>query len=271
MCIATSQAVAKVCEPAASGLSALSIIDPDDLSQQPVWFRNPNIDSLSFKSGKAAYNFEADRLTARLTDKTTTADRAGDRIDYLLQARVSGISPDVELFRAKLMNRRVHVAATYQSGDRRLLPYMRLSADGDSGDRSNRNAYSFQGTLRLLKPAPFIGTSFNVIDGPYVPPDGGSGSGGIQVSNITTTASTYTYQVPAGKLLAYVWIVSDEAQNPQLGLTVSGDELGGPYPLDADQYAIMGSGLLRPVTATNIYFSGLAGTNTIEIWLLSGS
>lgn len=261
----------RACAPAASGLSALSIIDPDDLTQQPVWFRNPSVASLSFKSGKAAYNFEADRLTARLTDRTITSDRAGDRIEYLLQARVSGITPDIELFRAKMLNRRVHVAATYQSGGLRLLPYMRLSADGDSGDRSNRNGYAFSGSLKLLKPAPFIGASFNVIDGPYIPPDGGSGSGGVQVTNITTTSSTYTYQVPAGKLLAYVWLVSDEAQTPKLGLTAGGDELGGPYPLDADQYAIMGCGLLRPVSATNIYFSGLSGTNTIEIWLLSGS
>lgn len=271
MCIATLHAIEK-CSAPPPGISSLALIDPDDLNKQPVWYRTPSIDSLDFKSGKAAYIFEADRLTARITSRTSIADISGDRVDYLLQARVSGISAEVDLLRQKLLNRRVHVAATYQSGLQRFLPWMRLSADGDSGDRSNRNAYSFSGSLRLSRITPFLQAEFNLIGGPYVPPDPGSGSsGGITVIPITTTDSDYTYQVPAGKLLAYVWIVSDEAQVVSLGTTASGAELGGPVPLDADQAGILGSGLLRPTSNTNVYLSGLAGTNSIEIWLLSAS
>jgi hypothetical protein len=38
--------------------------------------------------------------------------------------------------------------------------------------------------------------------------------------------------------------------------------------LDANQPGLFGSNMLRPTAPTNIYFTGLQGSNTIEIWLL---
>lgn len=268
MCVATLHAITKACQFTPPGLKALSVIDPDDLNQQPVWFRTPNLASLNFKSGKAAYTFEADRLTARLTDRTVDTARAGDYIDYLLQARVSGISAETELFRAKMLNRRVHVAATYQNDLQRVVPYMRLMADADSGDKSNRNAYSFRGAARLLKPAPFIDASFDVIGGPYVPPDTGSSVGGVTIVEQSTSSSTFTYNVPAGKWLVGWEVGSDEDQNVSLGITSGGAELGGPVLIPENEIWT-GQGNMTPTnTSFNIYFSGMAGTNTIKLWLL---
>lgn len=268
MSAATLHAVTKACQKPASGLKAIAIIEPTDLSAQPVWYLEPTIDSLSFKPGKAAFSFDADRLTARLTDKTITSDSPGDRFEYLLQATVSGIRPEIEFLRAKIRNRRYHVVVTYQDDKMRFLPFMRLSADGDSGDRSNRNAYAFSGLMRMHRPAPYLNETFDVIGGPYIPPTVPGTSGGVTKVELDTSDSTYTYNIPSGRWLVGWEVTGDAAQSVSLGLTASGNELGGPVDLLSGQTWV-GQGNMTPTdTSFNVYFSGLSGNNTLKLWLL---
>lgn len=268
MSAATLHAVTKACQKPAAGLKALAIIEPTDLAAQPVWYLEPSIDSLSFLPDKAAYAFEADRLTARLTEKTPTNDRHGDKFEYLLQAFVSGMRPDIELYRAKIRNRRYHVVATYQNDLQRFLPFMRLSADGDSGDRSSKNGYSFSGTMRMHRPAPYLDATFDVIGGPYVPPGGGS-SGDATLVTITTIEEDYTYSVPSGKWVAGIEVRSSDAQTLSMGTSPGGEDISGmAVPLDALQAYVLNGGMFDTFGSQTIYFSGLEGTNTIKIWLL---
>lgn len=255
-------AVIKACQKPAGGLKAIAIIEPTDLAVQPVWYLEPNIPELEFLADKSAYAFLADRFTARLTDKTVTGDRQGDRFEYLLQAFVSGIRPEIELLRAKIRNRRYHVVATYQDDTRRFLPWMRISADGDSGDRSNKNGYSFTGTMRMHRPAPYLDATFTLPIGPstMVP--------GTIVHSDTTTSSTWSYEIPADRLLVVVFVFSSSTQEVSLGTTAGGTELGGPAYIPGSQYGLLGSNNLRTTAATTIYLSGLVGSNTIEVWTL---
>lgn len=268
MSAATLHAVTKACQKPAPGLKAIAIIEPTDLSAQPVWYLEPSIASLSFLPGKAAFSFDADRLTARLTDKTATNERHGDRFDYLLQAFVSGVRPEVEFLRAKIRNRRYHVVVTYQDDTMRFLPFMRLSADGDSGDRSSKNGYSFTGTLRMHRPAPYLEATFDIIGGPYVPPTLPGAGGSVTIVELTATDDTYTYNIASGAWLVGWEITGDENQSVSLGLTASGSELGGPVDMLSGQTWV-GQGNMTPTnTSFNIYFSGLAGNNNIKLWLL---
>lgn len=268
MSVATLHAVVKACQKPAAGLKALAVVDPLDLDTQPAWHLEPTIASLDFLPGKAAFAFQADQITARLSDKTNISAPAGDMIDYFLQARVSGISPEMEYFRAKLLNRRVHIVATYQNDLQRFVPYMRIYADGDSGSSGNRNAYAFAGVARLHKPAPFLEATFDVISNyePSAPP---TTEGVVTVVEITTTDPTYTYVIPVDRWLDGIELLSGTAQTIKIGTTIGGEELSGmPVTLDAAQPFVLNGAILDTFNSHNIYFSGLEGTNTIRIWLL---
>ena len=266
MSFAELHAIQKACLKPAPGLLALAMVDPNDLETQPDWLQKPTISDLAFKPGKAAYAIEPDRLTARLVDKTDTRNRSGDYVEYLLTAIVSGITPSIEWIRAKLLNRRVHIIVTYQNGDQRFIPYMRLSADGDSGDKSNPQRYSFSGSVRLSKIAPYFNGTFPVIGGSGSGTPGTSVSDGEMVMDVfSTSSSTSTFSLPANVLLTAIYLKSNAVQNPQIGLTPGGDELGGPQSLAAgDPYTFAQA--FRSTEATTIYFSGLAGSNSIEVW-----
>lgn len=269
MSAATIHAVTKACQKTASGLKALAIIEPADLVVQPTWYLEPTIEDLQFISGKAAYAFEPDRLTARLTSRPITGDRAGDRFEYNLQAFVSGVRPEIELYRAIIRNRRYHVVATYQNDRQRFLPWMRLSADEDSGDKNNKNGYAFTGTMRMHRPAPYLNGTFDVIGGPYVPPGGSGGDGSATVITISTTGSTYTYTVPAGKWISGIEVRSTDAQTISIGTSPGGEDLSGmPVPLTDLQAYVLNGGILDTFSPQTIHFSGLEGTNIIKIWLL---
>lgn len=262
--------VEKACDWVPGGLQTLKLVDPRDLVTQPTWNIAASVGELDFKPGKSAYIFEQDRIGGRLEDETDVSNPAGDFVTYRLSATVRKIRPDVEAFRAKLLNRRIHVVATYQDDQQRFVPYMRLFAKSDSGDRpSSRNGYSFQGLTRVILPGPGIGGNVATGGG-----DGGTDPeaptvAGAQVVVITTSASSYTYTIPTGSWLVGWEVRGSADQSVSLGLTVGGNELGGPIDLTALQVWPGAGNQIPSFFNTNIYFSGLTGTNTIKIWLIS--
>jgi len=262
----TLHALERSCSRIPGAIKQIVIIDPDDLIGVPAYYLIPNVNDLSFKTGKSAWAFRHDRFRGRLNDNTITDDEAGDFFEYTLTATVRNIRLDVEWLRAKLMNRRVHAVATYANGAQRFLPWIRLSAASDSGDSPTaRNQYSFRGVCRMDRPAPFINAIIEGTPGEpgdYQPPTQGAGP-----DVINTSAQSYTYKVPAGRLVTAIWILSNQAQTVQIGLAPGGEELG-MIELLPNEPGLLGSNILRPITDTNIYFTGLQGSNTIEVWLL---
>lgn len=229
----------------------------------------PSVEELDFSPGKGAYEFEPKRFAARLSDDTLLNADAGDYFEYSLEVSARKVSIEMELLRAKMVNRAFHVIATYYDDSRRCVTNMRFSAKGDSGGApSEFNGYKVVAKSRLDKPAPYIGGEVNVIGGPYepsTPPDLGSG---VQIVPITATDATYTYEIPTGKWLVGWEVRSTDAQSPRLGTTPGGSELGEAGSVAALETWIGQGNMLPTWTATNIYFSGLTGTNSIKLWLL---
>lgn len=262
-------AIERSCTRTSGGLKTLVLIDPADLTEQPAWHLSPNIADISFAPGKAAYVFQHKRFTARLEDDTPT-DAAGDYFTYRLTAFIRVIRGEVELLRAKLINRRIHVVVTYMNGEQRFLPYLRLTGKGDSGATYGKDApgVNFTGVMRLLKPAPFVAGTFDVIGGPYVPPESG-GTGTVTLVELSTEDGTFSYTVPTGKWISGLEIRSTDAQTIKVGTTAGGEELSGmPVALDALTPFVLNGAILDTFSAHTIYFSDLAGTNSIRIWLL---
>jgi hypothetical protein len=259
----------RVCIRTPGSLKRLVLIDPLDLASQPDWHLIPSVAALDFLPGKGGYEFSAKRLNGRLSDNTNTGNDAGDFFEYTLDARVRTVSIETEYLRAKWRNRRIHVHATYYDDSERLVPNMRLTAKGDSADRpAGFNGYSISGTGQLDKPAPFLAATPSVIGGPYIPPTPEDLGSGVQIVPITATGSTYTYEIPMGKWLVGWEVRSTSAQTPKLGTTPGGNELGESLALLALETWIGQGNMLPTWSATNIYFSGLAGTNSIQLWLL---
>lgn len=261
--------VERACLAVPGGLKKLVLVDPRDLATQPRWNIAQDAGELDFLPGKSAYTFENDRLSARLTGDTTVSQSGGDFLEYRLTANVRAIRSTVESLRAKLINRRIHVVATYRDNLQRFLPYMRLYAGDDSGTRfGDRQGYTFQGVTRLLSPGPGIGGNIETALPPVTDPGTPDPGTGATLIELSVTTSTYTYTIPAGKWLVGWELRSTSAQEASLGLSPSGYELGGPVQLLANQpWAGSGSNLATFI-ATPIYFSGLVGTNTIRIWVL---
>jgi hypothetical protein len=265
----TLHSIAEACR-VPGGLKSLEFADPNDLVVQPTWNIGSTTD-LQFKPGKAAIYIKADPRTSSLAGNHDTANIAGDFFTYRVDARVRTIRATVESLRGKILNRRIHLVATYQDGVRRLVPYIRLNIDDNSGTRRNdKQGYSISGTTRLLMPGPDIAGNITTVP----PPIGGGGGtdpvgGGVQIVTIPVTASTATYLLESGKWLVGWEVRSTSAQTVSLGLTAGGTELGGPVSLSALE-AWVGQGNSMPTfDDANIYFSGLAGTNTIKLWILS--
>ena len=262
-------AIERVCSRTPGSIKRIVLIDPDDLASQPDWHLLPSIGDLDFLPGAGAYAFEDDRLTGRLEDTTEDAP-AGDFFQYTLIARLRTVRAEMELLRAKIVNRRLHVVVTYYNDEQRFVPNMRLRARADSADRpSGRNGYQFVGTARLHKPAPFLNATVDVIGGPYVPPDTPPESiNGVTVVEISTSAASYIYEIPSGMWMVGWEVSGDATQSVSLGTVASGQELGGPTDLTAGQTWVGQGNMLPTGSATNIYFSGMAGNNEIKIWLL---
>jgi len=264
--LATLHAIERSCTRVPGSIKQIVLIDPDDLEEIPPYYQVPNVVGLSFKSGKSAWAFRHDRFRGRLEDTTNTDNDAGDYFEYTLTAALRNIRLDVEWLRAKLINRRIHIVATYADGTQRFLPYARLSATGDSGESlTARNQYTFRAVCRLDRPAPLVNTVIAGLPGEVGDPEPPEEF--VVPITINTSEEDYVYEIAAGKLLTAIWIGGNEAQTVSIGTTNGGDELGSSY-LDAYQPGLFGSNMLRPTVPTNIYFTGLQGDNTIEIWLL---
>ncbi len=262
-------AIERSCAKYGGGLKSLALVDPADLDSQPSWYILPNIASLDFGAGKAAYVFSHDRLQGSLTGDTDTSNPGGDVFTYRLSAFIRHLRGEGDLLRNKLRNRRVHVLGTYFDGSQRFVPNMRLSAADQSGDRAGaKQGYAFTGVARLNSAAPWLQGSFDVIGGPYVPPAVPSGDGGVSIIEIATSDPTYTYNILAGYWLVGWEITGNTAQSVSLGTTALGSELGGPIDLDIGQTWVGQANMLPTGSATNIYFSGLEGANEIKLWLL---
>jgi hypothetical protein len=173
--------------------------------------------------------------------------------------------------KAKMRNRRVHVVAKYMDDKQRLIPLMKFTPSGDSGDSSTRRGNTFTGSVRLLKPAPFLSETLNIIGPPYVPPTdpgGGSGGAGGEVIELVTTNNFFIYNVPAGRLLVAIFVVSTADQYIRIGYSAGGSDLAGPFEMYAGVKAKFGDNFIIPSVDTNIYFADLQGTNSIQICLL---
>lgn len=259
-------AIARSCARDLAGLTSVAMIDPDDLDQQPDWYLLNDVDELVFKPGKSPYNLQLVIASAKLEDESDDSPQ-GDSFMHRLSLRVKGVRGEVDLLRAKLRNRRIHFLVTYQDGRQRFIPYMRLASKGDSGARigADVNGYNFTLTCKLDRPAPFVGGTYNIIGGP------GSDTGGtnpITVDTITTSSSTTTYTLPAGALLIAIYISGNAAQEVSIGRTSGGDEFAGPIPMESSSPNNKATfeTVYRAPASTTIHFSGLAGTNSIEIW-----
>lgn len=248
----------------------MTLVDPNDLVEQPTWNISQTTD-LQFRPGAAAYYFEQDLRTARLRGENDTGSAAGDLYTYRLDAQMRSIRATVESLRAKLQHRRIHVVATYMDNTRRFVPFMRISINDDSGSRrSDKQGYTLQGVTRMLMPGPGVGGNIATID----PPIGGGGGGGtvggtgVELVTIEVSSATQTYTIPAGRWMVGWELQGTDPQTPQVGITAGGDELGGPVTLAASQPWAGNGNMVPSFTSTNIYFSGLTGLNTIKIWLL---
>lgn len=264
-------AIERACSRTLAGLRSFVLIDPNDLVTQPRWNIVPNVDVLDFKPGAGAYTFHCAIHSMRMDDETDPSNNGGDLFQYKLTGFARVIRGEVELLRAKLVHRRIHVVATYHDGSQRFIPYMRITMKADSGARGglDRPGYYLDGTATLNRPAPFVEGTFDIIGGPAgsdpAPPDGT-----INVVSITTSDSTYSYSIPDGMLLIAIYITGTNAQEVSAGLTPGGYELGGPIPLTSTtpgNRTTMET-VLRAAGSTPVYLHGLVGTNTIELWII---
>lgn len=256
----------KACARIPGALKRLVLVDPDDLASQPDWHLVPNVDDLDFSPGKAGYEFEADILRSSLKDNHDTSSDAGDFFEYTLEASARHIRGDVELLRAKLRNRRIHVVATYYDGEQRLLPFVRLAISSDTAARpSGRNGYSIRGISRYSHPAPFLDGTFNVIGGDVDLLPESALQGEMTMDSMATSAASDTFDLPANVLLTAIFVKSNSGQTVSVGLTPGGDELGGPQDLLANEGHTFAQSF-RSTEVTTLHFSGMAGSNAIEVW-----
>jgi len=144
-------------------------------------------------------------------------------------------------------------------GDEGLFDLILQDGDGEAIIAwSSDNAYGWR--LQVVIDIPRVECS--VV--PYVPID----TGLAEEETANVAGATFTYNVPAGKMLKAIYVKSDAAMTFRVGTTAGGDDLVQQAGTGAGQYALLGENFLYAETLTPIYFSGLAGNSTIKIYLL---
>lgn len=262
--------IEKWCLRVGGGIRKVLLVDPNDLVAQPTWGEIPSVAALSFKPGKSAYLLRHSLRTARLESDTSVSDTPGDITSYTLSLVLKPVREEVEIIRYRLLNRRIHIVVRYQDDYQQLLPFARLRAKSDSGARpTDRNGYNFTATCKVFHAAPTLIA---------VPPVAGQNpstqtpvvcDASVEPVLITVTSSSFSYNVPAGKWLLGWEMVSTSAQNPSLGLSAGQNDLGGPVSLAALQEWVGQGNMVPSFLPYTLHFSGMAGTNTIKIWLLA--
>lgn len=252
-----------------SGLKAISLIDPNDLLLPLPVFTIPKIAAVAFKPGKAALYLPMEFFSGRYQERTTY-DTAGTIYEHIVTFEQRGVNINTDFLRAKLTNRRVHVVIVLQDDTQRIIQSVLFQHTSDTGNNTARNQYTFEGVVKKLKPAATLAGTINIISPPYVvpPTPPSSGSGAVEIVEITTTFPAHTYEVPAGRLLVAIFILTDTAQYVSIGYSAGQSELAGPFEQAANTKVKFGDNWIIPVVDTNIYITGLAGTNTIQICLL---
>lgn len=253
----------------APAIRSLQVVDPYDLEVQPSWWLLPAFDALQYRAGAGAYTISHNLLSGKLTERQSES-QAGDVFEVTLSAAIRNVRSSVDYFRAKTANRRLHVLAFYADGQQRFVPYMKFLSTSDSGDRSSPNGYTFQATARLWRPAPLVAQLSPIVPGTGLPPvvNPPAEAGGTQVMQVTVTGGTYTFTVPAGKLLLCVYAKSTAGQTVVIGTTAGDYNLSGPVEMTANTWALMGDNIWHADIATSIYISGLQGTNTLKFYIL---
>lgn len=264
--------IARICHRTPGGLRDIGIIDPDDVDFMPDQQATANIEAITLKPGKRIFLFQQDRFSGQFDYRTATDTRPGDTVNCELKATVRGVALDRDFWIQKILNRRVHVLLTYQDGKQRLMRNARFTATHGSGARlTDRAGYTFSATSRLAKVPPLIDETLTL---PFICTGADTGPCDCidtEMISITTTQSTYTYNVPQGRLLTAIRVRSTAAQVVKVGSAAEADDIIPATPTDANQAILGGNNALYAEVVTPLHFSGLAGTNTIHIWLLKDS
>ncbi len=246
--------IERVCGPAPGGLKSVTLILPENVYTFPEQYCVPNVGDIVLGEAATSYTIEFKRDTARLVDKTSTGNRAGDTFDYTLTFSLDEIRLVVEWLRAKLANRRVHVIVEYRTGLQRLLPYMRLVSDSDSGDRiGTPQRYNFSLTTSLAQPAPTINSSLTGVGGGGVvetpePP-------GLTIGQVITPTNG-AVSIPSGKLVHALVITPAASDNTvKIGTTTTGDEIMSSESIPTGQHYVLN---------TAYYFSA-GGTLYVQV------
>lgn len=241
--------IERSCGKPPGGIRDIGLIDPDDIT---------SLEPLVFKSGKRIWLYQQNRFTGLLKSKQTDNSPHGDTLDYTLTAFVRGLRGEVDLLVHRLLNRRIHILVTYWSGEQKMMRYARALTDHDSGRYpGSRIGYTLTATTRHIIPATLLGGTITLpnIDTAMT----------IQIS---TTGSTYSYTVPAGRWLENIFVKSDSDQAVSVGRSSGAGDITDALPMTAGEYTLITGTLLYAETDTTIYFSGLEGSNSIKILLL---
>ena len=261
--------IRRACPRVVGGLKTLKLVDPRDLNNSLETFLIPNIAELDFKPGKSAWTFQQDRFSGSLISDPETGDAAGDYHTWRLAATIRTVRLEVEYLRSKLMNRRVHVVATYLDGFQQIVPFMHLSAGSSSGKKpTDPNGYNFNGISKTLQIVPAIAAPLVIDTGSGYPIPAPPAPSGFEPIVVTITDSSFSYTIPSAMWLLGWEVRSDSDQTVSLGTTLGGNQIDGPVSIAALAVWVGNGNSLQTFTTKTIHFAGLAGTNTIKLWII---
>lgn len=82
------------------------------------------------------------------------------------------------------------------------------------------------------------------------------------------TDATWSYVVPAGRLLLAIYVRSTAEQTVDVGTSEGGHEVHEQISCTAGEYQLLGAANRFAESDLTLYFSGLEGTNTIRVWVV---